>query len=403
MDGAWVAAGHFAAAALMLLLASVLLWLNSASPPVRAFVAFLVLRAGASVARPLARIMDPVDPVTVAALASWIVYLQITAAGCVFWLLATFPRPAPRVVSFAVLALTMMADAIFFFDECQILCGAERGRLYFLLQALPLAVSVAAIVYLLAALRMLDGPRRDSTRIVGVAFAFEAALWAGTALPSLGSGPAGWPLIAGLGVVCVAVVALSGRARIVVPIALTAAGVCAYLGNRAPLFMPASIGFLLLGLWRMTLPALAAYALLRHRLFDLDVRVKLVLQRATIGAVFAGVFFVVTEGSAYVLGSQFGMLAGIVAVGALVPAMGPLRRAAERIAELLPEASAPARELPLERRRQIYHEFALQAWADGALAREERAFLDQIRVRLGLSAEDALRLESEASQATRGG
>ena len=125
---------------------------------------------------------------------------------------------------------------------------------------------------------------------------------------------------------------------------------------------------------------------------------KIAARRATIGAVFAGVFFVVTESAAYSLGNYFGVLAGIVSVGLLVPFMGPLRRAADRLAHLRPGEETAPRELPIERRRQIYFDFAIQAWSDGHLARQERAFLDQLRERLALSAEDALHLESTAAK-----
>jgi len=40
----------------------------------------------------------------------------------------------------------------------------------------------------------------------------------------------------------------------------------------------------------------------------------------------------------------------------------------------------------------------LFAWADGTIDRSERAMLDRLRVRLGLSAEDAMAAEAKASR-----
>lgn len=396
-------AGHFAAAALMLLLAGVLLWLDASSRPVRAFVAFLVLRAGAGVATPIVMLVSDSDPTTVAALASSVVYVHFAAAGAVLWFIATFPHPAPPIVRAGILSLTVAAEAVLALRRCWVICDGSLGPLAFLLQALPLSIAAAAIWFLFTARRMTPGVRRSSTTVLGIAFAIESALWAGIGFPLGGVTSADWPFFAGLAVAAFAGSSLNGRLRLLVLGALLGAGVTSFVATHWTTILPASIGFFARGLWRLALPALAAYALLRHRLFDLDIRVRLATQRATIGAIFAGVFFVVTEGSAYVLGSQFGVLAGILAVGALVPAMGPLRRAAERIANFLPGDVSPAKDLPIERRREIYHEFALQAWADGSLAREERLFLDSVRERLGLSADDALRLESEASRTTQGG
>ena len=46
----------------------------------------------------------------------------------------------------------------------------------------------------------------------------------------------------------------------------------------------------------------------------------------------------------------------------------------------------------------MYLDAAREAWADGSISRDERAMLDRMRASLALSADDALRLEGEASR-----
>lgn len=60
----------------------------------------------------------------------------------------------------------------------------------------------------------------------------------------------------------------------------------------------------------------------------------------------------------------------------------------------------PVGEMSEDERARLYSEQVHGAWADGTLSQAEREMLERLRVGLGLSIEEAHRLEREA---TRGG
>lgn len=399
MDGAWLAAAHFAAAALMLILAALMLWIDAASRVIWSFVAVLVLRAGMIGSQAVAFVGDASTRV---ALSNAVPYYEIALVGAILWFLSIFPKRRSTIWRGAILIAIATAAGIWAFARCIVLCDAlYPGPLFLLYTPSAIVAGVAAAILSVSTRSMPEGTSRTSARIVAAALALEAALSAGITLGFPNAFARTWTVAAAMaGAVALGIV-LRGRARLGILLGLGLAAASGVIGGR----VLGNERFLLYGAWRLAVPVLIGFAVARHRLFDLDIKVKLAARSATIGAVFAGVFFVVTEGGAYALGSRFGMLAGIIAVGALVPLLGPLRRAAERMTRFLPGEEGAPRELTLERRRQIYHDFALQAWADGVLARPEREFLDQLRERLALPAEDAMLLESEASRSriTRNG
>ncbi|HEV8359873.1 MAG TPA: hypothetical protein VGR28_05380, partial [Candidatus Thermoplasmatota archaeon] len=148
-----------------------------------------------------------------------------------------------------------------------------------------------------------------------------------------------------------------------------------------------------LGLSRTIAVLILAYAMLRHQLLDIDVKVRWTIQQSTIAAAFIGVFFVVSESAQTLLAGSVGPYLGIAAAGLLLFAMAPLQRAAERVAgAAVPHAR---RQLPPEERAALYRDTARMAWADGRLTPDERRLLDGLRERLGLSADEASRLERE--------
>ncbi|HVM45503.1 MAG TPA: hypothetical protein VM582_06165 [Candidatus Thermoplasmatota archaeon] len=152
------------------------------------------------------------------------------------------------------------------------------------------------------------------------------------------------------------------------------------------------------GVWTLALPLFVAYAVVRHQLFDLDVRIRWTLSRGTLAAIFVAAFFVASELSAQLFSDYTGSaVAGILTAGLLVFALTPLQAFAERVAlAAVPDARPPQAWTPQER-AEFYREQARLAWADGALTREERRMLDAARARLGLSHEDAARIEAETA------
>jgi hypothetical protein len=157
------------------------------------------------------------------------------------------------------------------------------------------------------------------------------------------------------------------------------------------------------GLVRLVMAALLVYAILRHQLLGLDVKVKWTLRQSTVAAAFIGVFFVVSESaSTFFATSGLGSYLGIAAAGLLVFAMAPLQRAAERVANAAMPGVRPATAMARPEREACYKNQAAAAWADGTLSEDEREMLDAAREYLGLSAEEASALEREARLEARG-
>ncbi|MCA1814700.1 MAG: TerB family tellurite resistance protein [Halobacteriales archaeon] len=150
------------------------------------------------------------------------------------------------------------------------------------------------------------------------------------------------------------------------------------------------------GVMRLITVAILAYAILRHQLLDIDVKVRWGIRQSTLAGAFIGVFFVVSEGAQTVLSSQYGPILGIVATGGLVFALAPLQRAAERVASAAVPGAKPVGAMSAEERVELYRAMARTAWEDGVLDRNERALLRELRQRLGLSPDEAERIEAEA-------
>ncbi|HLE46704.1 MAG TPA: hypothetical protein VI818_00280, partial [Candidatus Thermoplasmatota archaeon] len=85
-----------------------------------------------------------------------------------------------------------------------------------------------------------------------------------------------------------------------------------------------------------------------------------------------------------------------LAVAALLLVLSPLRRWAERVATAAVPLGRPVHQVLPAERMAIYREQAEYAWADGTLTAKERWRLEQLRSRLGLTSEEAARVELEA-------
>ncbi|MCA1812799.1 MAG: hypothetical protein LC624_02475 [Halobacteriales archaeon] len=142
-----------------------------------------------------------------------------------------------------------------------------------------------------------------------------------------------------------------------------------------------------------------AYAILRHQLLGIDVRVKWTLRQSTVAAAFIGVFFVVSNGAQTLFQSTLGPYLGIAAAGLLIFAIAPLQRAAERLADAAMPGVKPAGDMGPDERTRAYRDAARVPWADGAISKDERALLDQLRETFGLSYEEAALLEREGAKA----
>lgn len=154
-----------------------------------------------------------------------------------------------------------------------------------------------------------------------------------------------------------------------------------------------STGFGIAGVARIAAVAILSYAVVRHHVLGIDVKVRWGISRSTIAAAFVATFFVASEG-AQILFGQGNEWVGILGAGALVFAIAPLQRAAERLAEkAVPVATATDNESA--RREGIYREALRIAITDRQVSRAEDVHLFQLADELGISAGRAMRLRHE--------
>lgn len=197
------------------------------------------------------------------------------------------------------------------------------------------------------------------------------------------------------------VAATTGRARVrtravTAAAALTGLVPLAFVGDPATGFLLARV---LDVAWTVAFPVLLTYALLRHQVFDIDLRVKGTIRQSTLAAVFLGVFFVVSAAAQELLTESYGWAAGGLAAGLLVFALAPLQGFAHRVANAALPGVKTVGEMTRDERATLYRDQLLLAYADGAVDRSERVLLDGLRERLGLSVDDAHRIEREVTRA----
>jgi hypothetical protein len=177
-------------------------------------------------------------------------------------------------------------------------------------------------------------------------------------------------------------------------IAVASAVVGARFG--AAMTVAGSVSFVLRSVWRFPLPILATYALLRHQLLGIDVRLKWTLRQGALAAIFIAVFLIVAAVAQNIGGTFVAYAVGAVAAGLLLFVLDPLRRLAERFADAaLPRVRDP-RAAPPARRLDAYRQAAELMLADGVLTpRKERA-LAALADELGIGAMASLEIRERA-------
>jgi len=147
---------------------------------------------------------------------------------------------------------------------------------------------------------------------------------------------------------------------------------------------------------------LLVYAILRTQLFDLDLKLKWSLRRGTVVAIFAAVFIVVAQVAQEFLSGAFGWLAGGIAAGAMIIAIRPIERAADRVAErTMPQVQATPAYVAFQK-MEVYKAAVEEVLADGAVSQKDRRVLERLRAQLGLSADDARAMENDLAVARVG-
>lgn len=175
--------------------------------------------------------------------------------------------------------------------------------------------------------------------------------------------------------------------------AFAAALANALLGDGGASSLPVVLLQGFLAAWSLAIPLLVTYALVRYRLFGVDVRFT--IKASTLAGLFVAVFLVVDQLVQALSSQAFGAVAGAIAAGLLLFAIHPLQRFAERLARKAAPQSTPPTALPRDDRLALFREQLELAWGDGVLTRKERLLFDRLRTQLGISGEEAALLESE--------
>lgn len=384
-------------------LAIVLLRFGRGNAASVAFAVFLVLRAVTNALTPIGVTSGAAYPVSIR---FWPPFLM-SLSWATLALLAVYPRRrlAPRCVGALVGVGLAMSVMTFVFPSWY--WSPEPfapGPLYaFAFTVFPV-YAFAGLVFARDLLREPVGPLRSSLFLVSLGFVALVAFEMSRAVTSGAVVDIPVPSHAAISGVAVALVAAtlvglrgttSERRRYVTAVAAAlSCGVFIPLvpdpGFRTDLSVAAGL------VWRLAMPALVTYGLLRHSLFGVDLKVRATVRRGAVAAMFLAVFFVVTEIAQNWL-QQYGVVAGGVAAGLLLFALAPLQRLAERFAaQAVPDARAVENMAEAER-HHLYSGLLHAAWADGRLDPGERRMLESARRQLGIAAEKALELEAAAN------
>jgi hypothetical protein len=156
-----------------------------------------------------------------------------------------------------------------------------------------------------------------------------------------------------------------------------------------------------LGFSRVLALVLLAFAILRHQLLGIDVKVKWTIRRGTLAGMFLAVFFIVGQLVQNFLSKELDLIAGAVAAGLMLFALSPLQKVAQRVADAAMPGVKAVGEMTPDERLRIYREAVQGAWADGVMTHDERDMLDRLCASLGLHDSEAKRVEREAGQRVR--
>ena len=148
--------------------------------------------------------------------------------------------------------------------------------------------------------------------------------------------------------------------------------------------------------WLIYYP-LVAWGILKHQLFDIELRVKRGLQRSVIAAVIAGAFFVGTYALERFI-SVNNFVVGLVAAGLVTLAIQPLQRMAAKLADHLMPGVDTSEDYLAERKHEVYRNAIEAALQDGAVTHKERTILAQLRMSLGVTEAEALSIERDVQR-----
>ncbi len=359
-------------------------------------------------------------------------YFAIAVPTVLVYFMFLYPRPALRrvhpwpmvaisVVGLVLLAWYLVAPGSWLSHE---LWGpneeyptgafwvAPAGPFAALLAATFLIQGIAALTFGWEALARRPGPVRQNLVVMSAAFAMTALfdslqVLGATALgafPVSAYGINQWgALLGGIPIAILAIRFAVVRDATMAPMAkryalglllafvLGALKVAEYAG-----WLPNEMAFFSLGMIRISLPVLTAFALFRYGMFDLDVRVKAGLPAGLLAAMLAGIFIVGNEWLEQQLAGD-SLVSSIAMAIVLAVATRPIYRIARRgVDRLMPSEDDRAEE---ERKAALYRGVLQEAVEDGVVSARERRILDSLRRTLQLSDDAALALERQVGLA----
>ena len=427
----WEWAPLLAAAAAMVGLAVALLAIDAQSRANRAFALILVVRAvvmGVGALRG-----NAADPAEVAYFQRVWPYFLLAVAPALAWFASVYPRPRgplghSPLARRALLGLVVLAELLYALDHSLVWSYVEDpaapaalaagqglrytdfGPLAVLVGLQPVAFGAVALLFARDYVRAPPGSPRFSGFLILAGFAlntvFDGTLQALNLASLLAAGaaypwwPWGWALgalpalalplaLAALAVLARAVPrgdpALRREAlRLLALAPLPAASALALgaLGREAALLF-GEAGPFVLGLWRLTVPVLVTYALLRHQLFDIDLKVRTTVKRGAFTACFVLAFFLGSEGAEALAEEAAGPWVGIAAAAVLTVATKRLEGFTERFAERVMPGLRPLEGLGAAQRAAVYREQLRLAALDGELTAKDHRMLANLRARLG--------------------
>lgn len=141
---------------------------------------------------------------------------------------------------------------------------------------------------------------------------------------------------------------------------------------------------------------LLTYGVLQAQLFDIQLRIKFALRQSTVAAVITGAFFVGSELLEEVIPVD-SLLLGVLGAAACVLALRPIKVLAERVANRVMDDVEDTPAYLAGRKLLVYRSALEGIYEDEVVTDKERRILVNLQKNLGISDEDAARLEAELS------
>ncbi len=153
--------------------------------------------------------------------------------------------------------------------------------------------------------------------------------------------------------------------------------------------------FAVLGLAVLFGSVVLAYGILKHHLFDIDLKLKWTINKSTLVGIFVGVFFVSAQVAHAFLTTEYGWAIGGLVAGLLLLAINPLQRFAGRVADKAMPNVQDTEGYKDRRRQEIYRVTLEEMLIDDNVSTKERRALLKLQQTLGLDGNTATRLEAE--------